>query len=90
MSSPPSSPKQRITVSIDMSLLQEVDRFSNNRSAAVEEALRLWRKQQIENQLRSFYENRSQRDIEEESLWADQTQETAMMAWEESDTSLEK
>lgn len=73
-----------------MSLLQEVDRFSNNRSAAVEEALRLWRKQQIENQLRSFYENRSQRDIEEESLWADQTQETAMMAWEESDTSLEK
>lgn len=82
-----SSPKQRITITIDTSLLQEVDRFSNNRSAAVEEALRLWRKQQIENQLRSFYQNRSQSDIEEESLWADQTQEAAMMCWEDSDPS---
>jgi metal-responsive CopG/Arc/MetJ family transcriptional regulator len=82
-----SSPKQRITITIDTSLLQEVDRLGNNRSAAVEEALRLWRKQQIENQLRSFYQNRSQREIEEESLWADQTQEAAMIGWEDSDPS---
>ncbi|NBD32133.1 MAG: hypothetical protein GVY17_03965 [Cyanobacteria bacterium] len=82
-----SSPKQRITITIDTSLLQEVDRFSNNRSAVVEEALRLWRKQQIENQLRSFYQNRSQSNIEEESLWADQTQEAAMICWEDSDPS---
>ncbi|AFZ50794.1 hypothetical protein [Dactylococcopsis salina] len=87
MFSSPSSPKQRITITIDTSLLQEVDRFSNNRSAAVEEALHLWRKQQIENQLRSFYQNRSQSDIEEEYLWADQTQEAAMMCWEDSDPS---
>lgn len=90
MSSPSSSPKQRITITVDVSLLQEVDRLSNNRSAAVEEALRLWRKQQIENQLRSFYENCSQRDIEEESFWADQTQEAAMICWEDSDHSLQK
>mgnify|MGYP006436569327 CR=1 FL=1 len=84
MSSPSYSPKQRITITIDTSLLQEVDRLSNNRSATVEEALHLWRKQQIENQLRSFYQNRSQRDMEEESLWADQTQEAAMSSWEDS------
>lgn len=84
MSSSPSSPKQRITITIDTSLLKEVDQLSNNRSAAVEEALRLWRKQQIENQLRSFYKNRSPKDLKEESVWADQTQEVAMMNWEES------
>jgi len=83
MSFPSYSPKQRITITIDTSLLQEVDRLSNNRSAAVEEALYLWRKQQIENQLRSFYQNRSQRDMEEESLWADQTQEAAIISWED-------
>jgi len=84
LSSSPSSRKQRITITIDTSLLKQVDQLSNNRSAAVEEALRLWRKQQIENQLRSFYENRSSKDLNEESVWADQTQEAAMMSWEES------
>ncbi|NBD18406.1 MAG: hypothetical protein GVY04_20420 [Cyanobacteria bacterium] len=83
-SSSPSSRKQRITITIDTSLLKQVDQLSNNRSAVVEEALRLWQKQQIENQLRSFYENRSSKDLNEESVWADQTQEAAMMSWEES------
>ncbi len=77
-----SSSKERITITIDTALRQQVDQLSNNRSAAVEEALGLWRKQQIENQLRWFYQNCSQQEMEEESLWADQTEKIAMREWE--------
>lgn len=64
-----SSQKQRISITVDSQLLEEVDRMTKNRSAAVEEGLRLWRKQQIEEQLRNFYQNRSQADIEFEQEW---------------------
>jgi post-segregation antitoxin (ccd killing protein) len=63
------SQKQRISITVDSQLLEEVDRMTKNRSAAVEEGLRLWRKQQIEEQLRNFYQNRSQTDIEFEKEW---------------------
>ena len=64
------SQKQRISITVDSQLLEEVDRMTKNRSAAVEEGLRLWRKQQIEEQLRNFYQNRSQTDIKFEKEWA--------------------
>ncbi|MDJ0597042.1 MAG: ribbon-helix-helix domain-containing protein [Pleurocapsa sp. MO_226.B13] len=64
------SQKQRISITVDSQLLEEVDQMTKNRSAAVEEGLRLWRKQQIEDQLRNFYQNRSQADIESEKEWA--------------------
>ncbi|WP_319423363.1 hypothetical protein [Pleurocapsa sp. FMAR1] len=41
------------------------------------------RKQQIEEQLRNFYQNRSQADIEFEKEWVEETQEQAIAAWEE-------
>ena len=44
------SQKQRISITVDADLLAEVDRLTKNRSAAVEEGLRLWRQQQIEEQ----------------------------------------
>ncbi|MEO1670941.1 MAG: ribbon-helix-helix domain-containing protein [Cyanobacteria bacterium J06631_2] len=65
------SQKQRISITVDSQLLEEVDQMTKNRSAAVEEGLRLWRKQQIEEQLRNFYQNRSQADIESEKEWAE-------------------
>ena len=64
------SQKQRISITVDSHLLEEVDRMTKNRSAAVEEGLRLWRKQQIEEQLRNFYQNRSPADLESEKEWA--------------------
>ncbi len=64
------SQKQRISITVDAHLLEEIDQMTKNRSAAVEEGLRLWRKQQIEEQLRNFYQNRSQADIEFEKEWA--------------------
>ena len=64
------SQKQRISITVDSQLLEEVDQLTKNRSAAVEEGLRLWRKQQIEEQLRNFYQKRSQADVEFEKEWA--------------------
>ncbi len=78
-----SSQKQRISITVDARLLEEIDQMTKNRSAAVEEGLRLWRKQQIEEQLRNFYQNRFQADIEFEQEWTEETQERAIAAWEE-------
>ncbi|WP_036481672.1 ribbon-helix-helix domain-containing protein [Myxosarcina sp. GI1] len=77
------SSKQRISITVDSQLLEEIDRLTKNRSAAVEAGLRLWHKQQIEEQLRNFYQNRSQKDIEFEQEWARSTQEQAIAAWDE-------
>ena len=77
------SQKQRISITVDSQLLEEVDQMTKNRSAAVEEGLRLWRKQQIEEQLRNFYQNRSQADIEFEKEWVEETQEQEIAVWEE-------
>ena len=49
------SQKQRIFITVDSQLLEEIDQMTKNRSDAVEEGLRLWRKQQIEEQLRKFF-----------------------------------
>lgn len=66
-----SPPKRRISVTIDAELLEVIDQFADNRSAAIEEALRLWRIQKIEDQLRHYYQHRSQGAIEEEEEWAE-------------------
>ena len=79
------SQKQRISITVDTQLLQEVDKLTKNRSAAVEAGLKLWRKQQIESQLREFYQNRSQADDSFEQEWAEATQEQAISAWKESE-----
>jgi metal-responsive CopG/Arc/MetJ family transcriptional regulator len=76
------SQKQRISITVDSRLLQEIDQMTKNRSAAVEEGLRLWRRQQIESQLRNFYQKRSQADIEFEKEWTEETQEQAIATWE--------
>ena len=67
--------KQRISITVDRQLLQEIDQLTNNRSSAVEEGLRLWRRQEIEAQLRSFYQQRPQEDQEFEQEWAEFSQE---------------
>ena len=52
--------KQRISITVDSRLLHDVDQLTDNRSAAVEQGLRLWRRQQIENQLRTSYQKQQQ------------------------------
>lgn len=80
-----SSQKQRISITVDTKLLQEVDKLTKNRSAAVEAGLKLWRKQQIESQLRDFYQNRSEADESFEQEWTNATQEQAISTWSESE-----
>jgi metal-responsive CopG/Arc/MetJ family transcriptional regulator len=62
--------KRRVSVTIDADLLEAIDQLSDNRSAVIEEALRLWRVQKIEDHLRRYYQTRSQADIEVEEQWA--------------------
>lgn len=70
-----SSQKQRVSITVDAHLLAEIDKLTENRSAAFEEALHLWRAKKIEAQLRQFYQNRTPTDIEEEQDWAQFAQE---------------
>lgn len=63
--------KQKVTVTVDSKLLAEVDQLTSNRSAAFEEALRLWRTRQLEDQMRQFYQSRSQAGVEFEETWAE-------------------
>lgn len=69
-----STPKQRISITVDSRLLQDIDQLTDNRSAAVEEGLRLWRRQQIENQLRSFYQNQKPTDRQFDQDWGELAQ----------------
>jgi hypothetical protein len=70
----PSGSKQLISITVDAKLLQDIDRITKNRSAAVEEGLRLWYRQQIENQLRAFYQNQKQTDKQFDRDWGEFTQ----------------
>jgi len=65
------SSKQKVTVTVDAKLLADVDQLAPNRSAAFEEALRLWRAKQLEDQMRAFYQSRSQAEVEFEETWAE-------------------
>jgi metal-responsive CopG/Arc/MetJ family transcriptional regulator len=73
--------KQRVTVTIDAKLIEAVDRLLENRSAAIEEALHLWHRQQIEAQLQRFYTNRDSQNLQEEEQWAQATQDKAIASW---------
>ncbi len=70
-----SQQKQRVSITVDSHLLGEVDKLTNNRSAAFEEGIRLWYAKRIEEQLRKFYESRPQADVDFEEEWATVAQE---------------
>ncbi|MFZ4675172.1 MAG: ribbon-helix-helix domain-containing protein [Nodosilinea sp.] len=65
------SNKRRVSVTLDAELLDAIDRLSDNRSAVIEEALRLWRNQKIDDQLRQSYQSQSKDDLEHEEQWAE-------------------
>ena len=69
-----SSTKQRISITVDAKLLKEIDHLTENRSAAVEEGLRLWHHRQIEEQLRTFYQNQKPTDQQFDQDWGELAQ----------------
>jgi post-segregation antitoxin (ccd killing protein) len=66
-----SSTKQRISITVDSKLLQVIDQLTDNRSAAVEEGLRLWHRQQIESQLRAFYQTQKPTERQFDQDWGE-------------------
>lgn len=80
----PSGSKQRISITVDAKLLQAIDQLTENRSMAVEEGLRLWHQQQIENQLHAFYQSQKQPDRQFDRDWGEfaQTQMEEILAFE--------
>lgn len=65
------SNKRRVSVTIDADLLEAIDQVSDNRSAVIEAALRLWHIQTINEQLRQYYQNQPQPDLDQAAQWAD-------------------
>lgn len=63
--------KQQISITVDAKLLQDIDRITENRSAAVEAGLRFWYRQQIENQLRAFYQTQKPTDRQFDRDWGE-------------------
>lgn len=63
-------PRQKVSVSIDSSLLEFVDTISSNRSEIFNEALAEWRKQKILNEIGKGYAKTKEVDpmIAEENL----------------------
>lgn len=74
--------KRRVSVTIDADLLSTVDQLTDNRSAAFEEALRLWHAQKLQAQLERFYQQRSQAAVDEELAWVRATQDSAVAYWD--------
>ena len=63
--------QQRLSVTVDSELISEIDKLTTNRSAAVEEGLRLWRKQQIDQQIENYYRYQSTVERRDDEEWAE-------------------
>ena len=61
--------KEQISVKVDREIIDKIDKITDNRSQAIEAGLQLWYVKKIEEQVRSFYENRPKSDIEDEREW---------------------
>jgi metal-responsive CopG/Arc/MetJ family transcriptional regulator len=82
--------KEKVTVSIDLALVSEVDRQvrahrADSRSAIVEEALRFWRREQqrrqIERGVEEYYRSRSKKEAREDRAWARLASRQAKSLW---------
>ena len=66
-----SNEKHRISVTVDPHLLQAIDEVSTDRSAVVEEGLKLWYQHYIEDQLHNFYRQEHQNKQQLNQDWAE-------------------
>ena len=76
-----STQKREVLVALDAEFADKIDQLTDNWTEALEQALRLWYAKQIEDQLRKFYQNRSQEDIEDEKEWFNFVEEQIEEAW---------
>jgi metal-responsive CopG/Arc/MetJ family transcriptional regulator len=70
-------PKTKVSVTIDQSLLERVDRVTNgtSRSEIFEQALKRWlndrRRHDLEEQIDAYYQDRETQEADEDRAWAE-------------------
>lgn len=84
--------KEKVTVSIAPELVDAVDQevrahHADSRSAAVEDALRLWRTEQqrraIKQGVQAYYRSRSQKEQREDRAWIRVASRHARRLWDD-------
>ncbi len=84
--------KEKVTVSIDPRLIAAVNRevrthHAPSRSAVVEEALRLWQREQrrhaIESGVAEYYQSRSPKEKQDDKAWGRFSSRHAKSLWNE-------
>ena len=84
--------KLKVTLSLDRSLLGAVDaavkdEAAGSRSAAVEEALRLWqlehKRHRLEREVEVYYRSLTSRERREDRAWAQMSGRHVKRLWEE-------
>ena len=76
-----STQKREVLVAIDAEFAEKINQLTDDWTEAIEQALRLWYAKQIEDNLRKFYQNRSQEDIEDEKEWFNLVEEQIEETW---------
>lgn len=81
-------PKTKISVTVEGSVLRQVDRMARGatRSQVVEEALTRWlrnrRREQLEEEIEGYYRSLDAPDREEDSQWAELSGRQLGETWE--------
>ncbi|NJK76725.1 MAG: hypothetical protein HC849_09340 [Oscillatoriales cyanobacterium RU_3_3] len=76
-----STQKREVLVALDAEFADKIEQLTDNWTEAIEQALRLWYAKQIEDKLRTFYQNRTQEDIEDEQEWFNFVEEQIEETW---------
>ncbi|MEG4276654.1 hypothetical protein QUA62_04005 [Microcoleus sp. MON1_C1] len=76
-----STQKREVLVALDAEFVEKIDQLTDDWTEAIEQALRLWYANQIEDKLRKYYQNRSQEDIEDEKEWFNLVEEQIEETW---------
>jgi len=80
-------PKAKVSVTIEQSVLERVDRFSagKSRSEIVERALKRWlnerRRLKLEEQIAAYYADRQEEDSVEDREWAELSARQVGKTW---------
>lgn len=79
--------KTKVSVTIERTVLERVDRVSGgmSRSEIVERALKRWlsdqRRHELEAQIAAYYSERQEREAEEDREWAELSAEQIAKSW---------
>jgi metal-responsive CopG/Arc/MetJ family transcriptional regulator len=79
--------KTKVSVTIETSVLERVDRVSDGRSRSevVERALKRWlnekRRRELEEEIAAYYSDRREDELEEDRAWAELSAKQIRKTW---------